>query len=60
MLRMEAMIPGVSYNKLLDENRLMRDFLKEWVRYHHDQHFSAIPELTEKFLNETKEYEKEN
>lgn len=54
------MIPGVSYNKLLDENRLMRDFLKEWIRYHHDQYFSAIPELTEKFLKETKEYEKEN
>ena len=54
------MIPGLSYNTLLNDNQLMRDLLQEWLSYREHEDFSVIPELTEKFLNETKEYEKEN
>lgn len=54
------MIPGLSYNTLLHDNQLMRDLLQEWLSYKEHEDFSVIPELTEKFLNESKEYLKEN
>lgn len=54
------MIPGLSYNTLLHENQFMRLLLREWLAYKEHEDFSVIPELTEKFLNESKEYLKEN
>ena len=54
------MIPGLSYNMLLHDNKLMRDLLREWLLYREHEDFSVIPELTAKFLNESKEYLKES
>lgn len=47
------MIPSLSYNDLLNDNRLMRNLLQEWLKFYELNDFSLIPELTDKYLKET-------
>jgi hypothetical protein len=46
------MIAGVSYNRLLDDNKKMRKLLQEWIRLHNPEtHFFIVPASEEIIKN---------